>query len=48
MSILNIQLLYRKSERFPEGVVGCGEGVWYLMSPGRPNNIGFQLARLFL
>ena len=25
------------------GVVGCGKGVAYLMSPGRPTDIGFQL-----
>ena len=26
-----------------EGVVGCGEGVVYLMSPGRPTDTGLQL-----
>ena len=25
------------------GAVGCGEGVLYLMSPGRPTDIGLQL-----
>ena len=25
------------------GVVGCGEGVVYLRSPGRPTGIGLQL-----
>ena len=27
------------------GVVGCGEGVGYLMSPGRPTDNGFQLGK---
>ena len=26
-------------------VVGCGEGVGYLMSPGHPTDIGFQLGK---
>ena len=26
-----------------EEVVGCGEGVGYLTSPGHPTDIGFQL-----
>ena len=28
------------------GVVGCGEGVVYLTSPGSPTDIGLQLGRL--
>ena len=27
------------------GVVGCGEGVVYLMSPGHPTDIGLQLGK---
>ena len=27
------------------GVVGCGEGVMYLMSPGCPTDIGLQLGK---
>ena len=27
------------------GVVGCGEGVVYLTSPGRPTDIGLQLGK---
>ena len=27
------------------GVVGCGEGVVYLTSPGHPTDIGLQLAK---
>ena len=27
------------------GVVGCGDGVVYLTSPGRPTDIGLQLGR---
>ena len=27
------------------GVVGCGRGVGYLTSPGRPIEIGFQLGK---
>ena len=29
----------------PEGVVGCGEGVVYLTSLGRPADIGLQLGK---
>ena len=29
---------------FP-GVVGCGEDIMYLTSPGRPTDIGFQLGK---
>ena len=28
-----------------DGVVGCGEGVMYLTSPGRPTDIGLQLGK---
>ena len=27
------------------GVVGCGKGVVYLTSPGRPTDIGLQLGK---
>ena len=27
------------------GVVGCGEGIVYLTSPGRPTDIGFELGK---
>ena len=27
------------------GVVRCGKGVGYLMSPGHPTDIGFQLGK---
>ena len=30
---------------FEIGVVGCGEGVVYLTSSGRPTDIGLQLGR---
>ena len=30
---------------FMLGVVGCGEGVLYLTSPGRPTAIGLQLGK---
>ena len=29
------------------GVVGCGEGVMYLMSLGRPTDIGLQLGKAY-
>ena len=32
--------------RCQEGVVGWCEGVMYLMSPGRPNDIGLQLGKV--
>ena len=30
------------------GVMGCGEGVLYLTSPGRPTDIGLQLGKTCL
>ena len=29
------------------GVVGCGKGVLYLTSPGRPTDIGLQLDKAY-
>ena len=31
--------------QYSEGVVGSGEDVVYLASPGRPTDIGFQLGK---
>ena len=28
------------------GMIGCGEGVMYLKSPGRPTDIGLQLGKV--
>ena len=38
-------LTYESFSHLVLGVVGCGEGVGYLTSPGRPTDIGFHLVR---
>ena len=35
----------KEKPRIGSGVVGCDEGVGYLVSQGRPTDIGFQLAK---
>ena len=42
---MNLEFSYKSGGHIKVGVVGWCEGVMYLVSPGRPADIGLQLGK---